>query len=305
VSARRTHNVAASVHQRLLNQAKATNRPFNEQLQHYAMERFLYRLSISKHAERFILKGALLLRVWNAPSVRPTMDIDLLGQTSNEPDSLVLIIQEICQQPVEEDGLEFDVGSVTARVIAEEAGYSGVRLRFRGHLGTARVSLQVDVGFGDVVTPPPSMVDYPILLDAPAPRLLAYPREAAIAEKLQVMLYRGSLNSRLRDYYDIWLLSQGFSFDGAVLATAVRETCSHRGTDVVATPPGLSEAFASDPARVTQWGAFRQKSRLDQGPEELGHLVRAVADFLRPILEALSEGRGFQLQWRPAGPWED
>lgn len=303
MNARRITNTPASVHQRLLNQARASNRPFNELLQYYAMERFLYRLSKSEYADRFVLKGALLLRVWQAPSPRPTMDIDLLGRTSNAPESLEAIIRDVCDQAVEDDGLNFDATSVSAAAIVEAADYAGVRLRFRGKLGTARVAMQVDVGFGDVVTPEPSLVDFPTLLDLPGPRLLAYPREAVVAEKFQVMLYRGMLNSRLRDYYDIRLLSRSFRFDGPCLAESIKNTCTRRDTPIVAKPVGLSEEFASEVARRTQWKAFRRKSKLDDAPEELSASVAEVSMFLGPIAAALGSAGEFSDHWDPPGPW--
>lgn len=287
----------------MLNQAKATSRPFNELLQHYAMERFLHRLSTSEHAERFVLKGALLLRVWDAPAVRPTMDIDLLGRTSNDPTTLTHLIQDVCRQAVASDGLEFDAESVAAQTIAEEADYEGVRLRFRGSLGTARIMMQIDVGFGDVITPPPSLVDYPTLLGDPAPRVLAYPRESAVAEKFQVMLHRAQLNSRLRDYYDIWLLSRSFAFDGELLASAIQKTCERRETEIPVEPIALTVAFADDAGRQTQWAAYRRKSRLEQAPEDLREVVQAVASFLSPIAHTLGSGQQFAGTWQPAGPW--
>lgn len=301
---RELRNIVASVHQRLLNQAKTRDRPFNELLQHYAMERFLYRMSCSKHGKSFVLKGALLLNVWQAPAVRPTMDIDLLGRTSNELESLVAIVREICHQTVEPDGVEFDAESIVGRVIATDAEYEGVRLRFRGQLGTARITMQIDIGFGDVVTPDPSEVRFPTLLDLPAPRLLACPRETSIAEKFQVMLKRAELNSRLRDYYDVWLLSQSFTFDGRLLADAIRNTCARRATEVAAQPRALSGTFADDVMKQTQWRTFRRKSMLDHAPEELSDVVRADAEFLGPIAKALGEARQFTVIWHPPGPWK-
>lgn len=303
MTARRVTNTAASIHQRLLDRARAENRPFNELLQHFAMERFLFRLSESEYADRFVLKGALLLRVWDAPFVRPTMDIDLLGRTSNAPEALVDIVREICRQPVDVDGLEFDNDSVTGESITEEADYAGVRLHFRGKLETARVKMQIDVGFGDVVTPEPSMVEYPTLLGHQPPKLLAYPRETVIAEKFQIMLHRGMLNSRLRDYYDIWLLSRSFPFDGVLLAKAIKKTCRHRDTPIVERPGGLSAEFAAEVARRTQWTAFRRKSKLDHAPETLAILVEEVANFLGPISHALRQDGDFQHIWDPPGPW--
>ncbi len=268
------------------------------------MERFLYRLSKSEYAGRFVLKGALLLRAWRAPSVRPTMDIDLLGRMSNAPASLEAVVRQVCKQPVEDDGLIFDAESVEGAAIAEEADYTGVRLRFRGTLGTARITMQIDVGFGDVITPEPSKLTYPTLLGHEAPELLAYPRETVVAEKLQVMLHRRMLNSRLRDYYDIWLLSRNFAFDGALLAQAIKNTCARRETEITEHPSGLSAEFVQDPARQTQWAAFRRKSKLADSPENLIDLLESVADFLGPVVQALSHDREFRLSWDPPGPWE-
>jgi hypothetical protein len=267
------------------------------------MERFLYRLSTSKQADRFILKGALLLRVWDAPAVRPTMDIDLLGKTSNDPSALARVIQEICRQSAAADGMQFDAGSVVAQSIAEEADYHGVRLWFRGSLGTAKVTIQIDVGFGDVVTPSPTLVDYPTLLGDPAPRLLAYPRESAVAEKFQVMLRRAQLNSRLRDYYDIWLLSRSFTFDGKLLASAIQKTCQRRGTEIPVEPVALTVVFLEDPAKQRQWAAYRRKSQLHDSPQSLGEIVQVVGAFLNPIARALGSGRQFAGTWQPTGPW--
>lgn len=268
------------------------------------MERFLYRLSKSEHGERFVLKGALLLRVWEAPFVRPTMDIDMLGRTSNAPEALVAIVRAICRQAVEDDGLQFDDESVTGDAITEDADYAGVRLRFHGKLGTARVKMQVDVGFGDVITPEPSLVDYPTLLSFPAPRLLAYPRESVVAEKFQVMLHRGMLNSRLRDYYDIWLLSLSFSFDGPRLAEAIKKTCAHRDTPVLERPVGLSTEFAAETARRTQWRAFLRKSTLEGAPDDLATLVEDVGKFLGPVAQSLAHDSDFHKAWDPSGPWK-
>lgn len=268
------------------------------------MERFLYRLSASEYVDRFVLKGALLLRVWEAPFVRPTMDIDMLGRTNNAPEALVAIVRAICQQAVEDDGLQFDDDSVSGAAITEDADYAGVRLRFHGKLGTARVRMQVDVGFGDVITPEPSLVNYPTLLSFPAPRLLAYPRESVVAEKFQVMLHRGMLNSRLRDYYDIWLLSRSFSFDGARLAEAIKKTCMNRDTPILERPVGLSTEFAAETARRTQWRAFLRKSKLEGAPDDLATLVKEVGQFLGPVAQSLGQDSDFRNIWDPPGPWK-
>ena len=175
-------DIAASVRQRLLNKAHAANRPFNELFQYYAMERFLFRLGASRHRAKFVLKGALLFTAWRAPASRPTADIDLLSRTSNAVDAIIAIIAEVCRVEKEPDGLTFDTRSIIAERIAEDADYQGIRVRLRGHLGTARVTLQLDIGFGDVIVPRAQQVTYPTLLDMSPPRIRCYSRETTIAE---------------------------------------------------------------------------------------------------------------------------
>lgn len=222
-------DTAASVRQRLLNIARDKGRPFNEVLQYFAMERFLYRLGKSDHDRKFILKGALMLVAWEAPLARSTKDIDLLGRMNNTIEDVVDAIKAACSLEVIPDGLLFDVKSVVGQRIAEEADYEGVRVRFRGNLGNARIIMQVGVGFGDVIVPGPDEVDYPTLLDLPAPRLLGYSRESAIAEKFEAMVKLGILNSRMKDFFDIWLLSRQFEFNGLTLSDAIQKTVAKSG----------------------------------------------------------------------------
>lgn len=294
-------NVAASVRQRLLNRARSDKRPFNELLQYYAMERFLYRLSRSDHTGRFILKGALMLRVWRTPEFRPTMDIDMLGRTNNEEMSVVAQIRDILATPSPEDGLVFDAGSIEAERITEDADYAGLRVRFRARLDTARISMQVDIGFGDVVYPGPEEAELPVMLDLPAPRLLCYSRESAIAEKFEVMVTLGDLNSRMKDFYDIWLLSRQFDFEGANLTEAVRLTFNQRGT---AMPDGIvafTNAFAE--AKQPQWQAFHKRLGQDHVPVPFIEVVSALSIFLAPVSNHLSTGTNAPLRWSAPGPW--
>lgn len=300
---RKVTNVAASVRQRLLNEARATSRPFNEILQYFAMERFLYRLSVWPHAEKFVLKGALMLAVWEVSFTRPTKDIDLLGHAANDIDRIVADIMEVCQQGVEADGMEFDPSSARGERIAEGAEYEGVRVRFRASLGTAQVGMQIDVGFGDAVVPGPVTMEYPTILDLPAPRIRGYTRESMIAEKLHAMVRRGLLNSRMRDFFDVWALAQQFDFDGRVLAEAVRETFARRAIEVVPRPVAFTEEFAGDTAKAAQWRGFVRKSRLRGVPGELAEVVEAIAAFLRPVTEALHQNGEFEGHWQAPGPW--
>ncbi len=230
MSAKTFKNTAASVRQRLLNRARCDQRPFNELLQYYAMERFLYRLSQSAHADRFILKGALMLRAWQSPELRPTMDIDFLGRTNNEEAGIAAQVREILAVAIEPDGLVFNPASIQTERITEDADYEGIRVRFRGTLDSARVHMQIDIGFGDIVYPGTEESDLPTLLGDPAPRLLCYSRESAIAEKFEAMVKLRELNSRMKDFYDIWLLSRQFDFAGERLAEAIRLTFNRRGT---------------------------------------------------------------------------
>jgi hypothetical protein len=280
-------NIGASVRQRLLNYAKANNRPFAEVLQYYAMERFLYRLSTSPHASKFLLKGALLLTAWRAPMSRPTMDIDLLGRTSNEVDDIVNLLKEVAQVDVPDDGITFDLDSFAGSVIREDADYSGVRTVFTGHLNAARVTMQIDIGFGDVVTPEPERLAYPTILDFPAPALLGYTRETVIAEKLEALVQLRMLNSRMKDYFDIWILLRHPELDQTVLRAAIERTFKNRKMEIDAAPIGLSPQFGTDPAKQTQWRAFLKRSALKDAPEQLSVVVEELRAYFEPIFTSL------------------
>jgi len=294
-------NIPASVRHRLLNRARSDRRPFNELLQYYAMERFLYRLSQSVHAVRFILKGALMLRVWRSPELRPTMDIDMLGITSNEEADVVAQIRDILAVDVEADGLTFDPDSIRAERITEDADYEGIRIRFLSALGSARIHLQIDIGFGDVVYPEPEESELPTMLNSPVPRLLCYSRESTIAEKLEAMVKLGVLNSRMKDFYDIWLLSRQFDFDGAALAEAVRLTFERRGTALPTEIEAFTEPFIS--TKQTQWTAFWKRLGQNHVPASFGDIVSQVDGFLSPIVATLSSGKSKPTKWTAPGPW--
>jgi hypothetical protein len=202
MSQKNIKNIAASARQKLLNKSKELSRPFNELLQYYGLERFLYRLSASRYQDKFVLKGALLFTVWRQSSIRSTLDIDLLGKISNDPDDIVKVFKEICNVEVADDGLRFEDTSVAAEQITMDADYQGVRVQLYGYLDTARIRVQVDIGFSDVVTPGSEVSDYPTILDLPAPRLSCYNKETVIAEKLQAMVKLDILNSRMKDIYE-------------------------------------------------------------------------------------------------------
>lgn len=268
------------------------------------MERFLYRLSRSDHATKFILKGALLLRVWEPAVYRTTRDIDFLGRMANDVDAVADVVASVCRESTTADGLEFDAASIRGERIVEDAMYEGVRITFHGRLGNVRVSMQIDVGFGDAVTPEPRQVDYPVLLGMPAPRISAYPPEAAIAEKFEIMLKRGEANSRMKDFHDIWWLARHREFDGSVLSEAIRSTCERRGTEISERPTALGRAFAENPTKAAQWRAFRRRLHPTVCPEDFADVAVVVGEFLGPVVAAISAAEPFDRAWTPPGPWK-
>ncbi|MHC4073531.1 MAG: nucleotidyl transferase AbiEii/AbiGii toxin family protein [Planctomycetota bacterium] len=294
-------NVSASVHQRLLNIARHTARPFDEVLQYFAMERFLFRFSRSPHVDSFVLKGALLFRVWDMPDSRATRDIDFLAYLDNSPSNLAAIVRDICALDDIDDGLKFDPDTVEAQRIKEDADYEGVRIRFRGRLGNARISMQMDVGFGDLIHPGAVQADYPALLDLPAPSLRMYPPETVIAEKAEAMVYLGSLNSRMKDFYDIWRMSQQFNFEGGVLCEAIRRTFQNRKTEIMKLDDLVEELLDNDNLDQ-QWTAFLQKSALI-GPDTFSHVLASISVFLSPVFSSVKIGNNFGRKWTAPGPW--
>jgi nucleotidyltransferase AbiEii toxin of type IV toxin-antitoxin system len=296
-------NVSASVHQRLLNIAKHTQRPFSEVLQYFAMERFLYRLTQTKYVDSFVLKGALLFRVWDTPDSRATRDIDLLAYLDNSPDYLAAIIRDVCSTDDLDDGLVFDPETVEALLIKEDADYEGVRIRFRGQLGKAQVHMQVDVGFGDIVHPEAVLADYPALLDLPAPSLRIYPPETVVAEKAEAMVHLGSLNSRMKDFYDIWHMSQQFNFKDTDLCEAIRGTFAKRKTAVIEFDELITELLDSETLQK-QWTAFLSKSTVS-GPETFAEVLALIGKFLSPVFSSISNNKALDQKWAPPGPWRN
>ncbi|MBI2805509.1 MAG: nucleotidyl transferase AbiEii/AbiGii toxin family protein [Planctomycetes bacterium] len=268
------------------------------------MERLLYRLASSKHASRFVLKGALMFRVWNAPATRPTRDIDLLGRMDSKVTAVVPVFKDVCNQPVEPDGLIFHADSVAGQAIKEDADYAGVRVTLRATLHNSRIAMQIDIGFGDVLTPAAVAADYPTILDLPAPRLKGYSRETVVAEKFEAMVKLGLVNSRMKDFYDIWLLSQHFDFDGSVLSNAITRTLAHRKTQILAAPTALTPVFGDDGQKQTQWRAFLRKTRLTDAPTALPDVIAVLAPFLLPMAQAIVDGQAFNHTRKARGPWK-
>jgi hypothetical protein len=258
-----SRNLAASIRARLKQRADTKKQDFNLILTHYGLERLLYRLSISPLAGNYLLKGALLFSLWYDRPHRPTRDADLLGFGPDDIDSAVAAFREICAMEVE-DGIAFDLASVKGSVIRKEAGYGGVRIDLLAKLDGARITLQVDIGFGDAVTPAPELVSYPVLLeDLPAPQLRSYPKYTVVAEKFHAVCLLGMANTRMKDYFDLWVLLTEGALESTELRRAINATFARRQLQVPdTTPSGLSDAFAQDAVKTAQWIAFLKKNRL-------------------------------------------
>lgn len=295
----RPRNMSASIKDRLLPLAKKRHEELELLLTRYAAERFLYRLSCSAHRTGFILKGANLFALWTGDLHRPTRDVDLLGFGDPLIPRLIEIITEVCQVAVQDDGLQFLQKTIEGEAIREEAEYDGVRITLVAMLGTARIPVQIDIGFGDAVTPEPQEVELPVLLDLPPARLLVYPPETVIAEKCEAMVHLGLANSRLKDFYDLWYLSRHFDFQGQWLVKALRATFNRRGTSLPSQiPSALTPAYYSNRDRQTQWRAFIRKSNLatDRAPV-LEEIIEDLVLFLTPLLTAAASGAEYDLSW--------
>ncbi len=295
-------NLPASVHQRLLNLSQQRGEEFNLLLTRFAIERLLYRLSCSAEAGRFILKGAMAFFAWGLPPHRPTRDLDLLGYGDSA--GLIEAFQLICATEAEADGLTFDLDSLRAHPIRLDQEYQGQRVELNAYLGRARIPLQIDIGFGDIVSPPAEEAVYPTLLSFPAPRVRVYPKEAVVAEKLHAMIVLGALNSRIKDFYDLWMLAREVPFDGVVLSRAITATFARRQTPLPASRPvALTAEFAGRPDVQLRWAAFLRRNRLVVGQSTFPMVIAALSDFLMPILTALSSGAVFDQAWPAGGPW--
>jgi predicted nucleotidyltransferase component of viral defense system len=296
--------MAASVRQRLLNLARDRGEDFGLVLTRYALERLMYRLSVSEHREQFILKGAMLFALWGGEPHRPTRDLDLLGHGAIDTRRLEQVFREVIGVEVENDGLEFLAETVRGQRIREEEEYEGVRVHLEARLVAARIKVQIDVGFGDVMTPAPRVEEYPVLLDFPAPRLRAYSRETVVAEKFEAMVKLGIVNTRMKDFYDLWVLARHFEFEGVLLGRAIKATFERRGTALpTEVPLALSDEFSGDTGKKTQWAAFLRRLGREAGGTPLAEVVEALKEFLLPPVTAAGHVEAFERTWPPGGPW--
>lgn len=296
-------NIAASVRAKLLNRARDSKQDFSLVLTRYALERLLYRISISPHHEAFLLKGALLFDLWFDIPHRPTRDADFLGFGSAELPRIQSVFKEICDISVD-DGILFQSDTVNAAEIRKDSNYAGVRVTLLSTLDGARCHVQVDIGFGDAVTPSPEMVVYPVILpDFEPPQLRVYPRYTVVAEKFHAMASLGIANSRMKDYFDLWVLSQHAEFDGDTLKQAIAATFERRKTPLPESVPfGLTEAFTKDAQKQVQWNAFMRKNNLTAGA--LHDIAQVLTDFLMPAATCAFTNAEFGRHWRVGRSWE-
>jgi predicted nucleotidyltransferase component of viral defense system len=293
--------LAQSVQTRLVRAAKELHVDPNLILSRYAAERLLHRLAQSRHADRFVLKGAMLLVVWLGDIIRPTRDVDLLGLGDLGDATVVEIFREIATTDVEPDGVVFDATSVSVARIREDDAYGGRRVMLSGHLGSVRLRVQIDIGIGDAVFPDPEWIEYPSLLDLPRPKVKAYRPETAIAEKLHAMVTLGSKNSRMRDFFDIRALARAEAFDGERLARAISTTFERRRLGIPKKPLALTHAFTEVDGKRDQWNSFLRKNGLPH--EEFDAVIGEIAGFLLPVLSSITSSAPFDKVWVPRGPW--
>jgi type I restriction enzyme S subunit len=297
-------NLAASVHDRLLKRSHERGEDFSFVLHRYAAERFLYRLGLSTYREQLVLKGAMLFAVWGGSAYRPTRDLDFTGYGNSDADAVLACFRKICDFAVPDDALVFDSSTLTAEQIRDDAEYDGLRVRLVASLGSARIPLQIDVGFGNAIEPRPNNVEYPTLLDGPSPRIRAYPHEAVIAEKFHCTVRFGERNSRLKDFYDLYVLAHEFSFAGEQLTSAIAATFKRRNTPIEpAQPVALAPRFYADTVRATQWRTYLERNHLPGAPADFDAAGELIRQFLGPVWSALAENVAFASVWRPGDAW--
>jgi hypothetical protein len=299
-------DIAASVRARLLNQAKQRGEEFERTLARYASERLLFRLGASAVRDRCTLKGASLLSVWMPDPYRATRDVDVLASGPTDEQAIRSMIEEICTVACPEDGLRFDLSGLIVEAIRVEEEYSGMRARFRAYLGTARIAVQLDIGVGDALSVAPEEITIPTLLSPmPAPRLRAYPREQAIAEKFEAMVKLGTQNSRMKDFHDMWALAGAFEFDGTALQGAIAACFERRRMPwTVETPSALTPDFYALPELTTRWRHYLAAGAvMIPPPARFEDIGERIMGFLGPVRESILAGAQLEALWPPAGPW--
>lgn len=301
---RQPANIPASIRDRLLARAREKGEDFQLVLQRYAAERFLFRLGESEFRDQFVLKGAMLFSLWGGSMYRATRDLDFTGFGPDDTGWLMETIRTICIIPCPSDGIEFMPDSIQAEPIRDESEYHGFCVRFQARLGVARIPLQVDVGFGNAIVPGAEDTDYPVLLNGLKPNIRAYPREAVVAEKVHTIVVYGTINSRMKDFYDLYVLADRFAFDGNTLSQAIEATFNRRSTPMPdALPVGLSPAFYADAVRAGQWRGYLQRNSLSSAPLDFDRVGETLRAFLGPVLWSALGDNAFKGSWQPGGPW--
>lgn len=299
-----TKNIPVSIRNRLLNLAREQKIEFGNLLVHYAIERILFRMTISEHADQFYLKGATLFSVWSQQPHRPTQDIDFLAHGNASPDVMRAVFLDIMKIQCPLDGLTFNEASLKIDQIKEGQQYEGLRVTFTANLTMAVIPIQIDLGFGDAVSPGPIEVSVPTLLDMEPPVILSYPRETVVAEKFETMVKLGIANSRMKDFFDLDFLADNFAFEGGHLTAAMLATFTRRRTEIPGnTPLALSPEFYRNGEKQNQWKAFLRKTKLSIDRLELEMICRRLDDFLMPPCLAANKGIVLNKVWSPADGW--
>jgi predicted nucleotidyltransferase component of viral defense system len=305
VSKKEITNVPASILQHLRDYSSKKHVDYGLTLSNYSIERFLYRLSKSKYADQFVLKGAQLFRIWSDIPFRPTRDLDLLRFGSADIKELVQIFQEICKTTTDiQDGIEFLPDTVRGEAIREQAEYDGIRIRLEYRIGRTGQFMQIDIGFGDTIVPAASEISFPSMLDMPSAKLKSYPCETVIAEKVEAMVSLGVANSRMKDFFDVYKLSQELEFDGKVLQHAVQSTFTRRKTSIPQEIPlAFIEELSSDKSKRGQWTAFVARAGGLSGTN-FEQVIQHIGDFIAPVFQAISKDETLNLIWKPGQGWK-
>lgn len=296
-------NLAESVLHRLKNHAKNTHRRTDELLRYFAIERFLYRLSLSQHSSKFFLKGGLMLKAWEISNHRTTLDIDLLGKTQNNFQNIKDIITDICNCEVTWDGINYETTSIKLTEMQVNGEYHGLRILFTANMHSAKIPMQLDIGFSDLIFPEPLVIAYPTILDFPVPKLKGYTPESVIAEKFEAMMKLGLVNTRMKDFFDVWILSQQLSFMGESLQSAIKMTFEKRQTPLNALPDSINEVFYADLIHQTRWKQFLRNIENEGKNIEFPKVINDIKEFLQPIVIASINKQIFNKTWSHEKKW--
>lgn len=297
-------SIADSIRQRLLNLSKSRNETFDLVLTKYGLERLLFRIGESEWKEKLFLKGALLFSVWHDLPYRSTRDLDLLGYGFSSLEYIKNIFVSLCQLNYPEDGLVFNPESINCREIRENNKYNGIRVKLTAFLAEAKIPLQVDIGFGDKVTPEPQYITFPTLLPLPAPHIYAYTIYSVVAEKFNAMVVLGILNSRLKDFFDIWMLSQTLNFSGTILCSAIRDTFKRRDCEIPNNIPiALTDDFSKSQINKIQWKAFLNKKNVNIEHMNFPVIIEQLKQFLLLPLQSIQKQKELKMTWRPEEGW--